>query len=164
MTAQFPEILILDGAECEMTSRPPLPLHDPRLRELSDAEIDARLEQADREHKAAGHAGASRLDWILNSTGCWRRYQGTWEVRDGLLYLVSVEGRFESVGDEPLLADWFTGSLRVPQGKVLLAGSAGATTEEELVIVVTRGQVADRHIADHRWKVSGTAPPIEDPY
>jgi hypothetical protein len=164
MTAQFSEILILDGVERDMTSRP-LPQSHRRIRELSDQEIDARLAKADREHKARGYEGCSSLDFILTSTGCWRRYRGTWEIRDGLLYLVSVEGRFELVGDGPLLADWFTGALRVLQGEILTAGSSGVMTEEELVITIESGRVTGRHIIDHRWKASGAdRPPVDDPY
>jgi hypothetical protein len=79
--------------------------------------------------------------------------------------LASVEGRFELAGDDPLLADWFTGTLRVLQGEVLMAGSSGVVTEEELRIVVARGKVTGRYIADNRWQMSGAdRPPIEDPY
>ena len=164
MTGQIPEILILDGAERCMTFSQPLPWHQPRLKELSDAEIDARMEKADREHKAAGHEGCSRLDWFLNSTGRWRQYVGTWEIRDGLLYLISVEGRYELIG-EGVFADCFTGTLRVPQGEVLMVGSSGAVTEEEIRIAVAQGQVTGRHIVDNRWMLSATdRPPIEDPY
>jgi hypothetical protein len=44
---------------------------------------------------------------------------GTWEVRDGQFFLVSIKGRVKLLGKEPLLADWFTGVLRVPRGEML---------------------------------------------
>lgn len=35
-------------------------------------------------------------------------------VRDDRLYLLSVVGRYRLIGEEPLLDDWFSGTLTVP--------------------------------------------------
>lgn len=73
------------------------------------------------------------------STGNWRGYIATWEIRDGLLLLVDVEilaeldsptndrlsSEYRSVfsemfpGYDSLPADWFTGNLIIPTGRLL---------------------------------------------
>ena len=64
------------------------------------------------------------------STALWRGYVGTWEVREGRLYLIAIRAQLEdgtTVTLETLFpgypdrvfAHWFTGELRVPQGRVI---------------------------------------------
>jgi len=65
MTAQLHEVLILDGEKLSMAFCPSLPLGDPRLRELSYKEIDARRRRAHDEPVAAGRTDElSLLDEI----------------------------------------------------------------------------------------------------
>ncbi len=63
------------------------------------------------------------------STALWRCYVGTWEIREGRLYLIGIEAQLEDgtrVTLETLFpgypdrvfAHWLTGKLRVPQGQV----------------------------------------------
>ena len=64
----------------------------------------------------------------------WRKYVGSWEIRDGQLYLVGLrvgvsalfskrqeydkEGLQKVFPDaDDVFADWFTGTLRCPQGE-----------------------------------------------
>jgi hypothetical protein len=96
----------------------------------------------------------SDLDLILGSTACWRGYVGTWEVRDGQLFQTSIEGRFKLLGKEPLLADWFTGILRVPRGERLayVHMGFGSVYEEELHIHIGRGRVTGARVYDNRGK------------
>jgi hypothetical protein len=94
MTAQFHERLILNGERTTMAFCPPLPSKHPRVVELSDREIDEGRKRASEESKRAGkEEGVSEFGFILGSTACWRRYVGTWEVRDGQFFLTSIEGR-----------------------------------------------------------------------
>ncbi|MGD0025696.1 MAG: hypothetical protein ABSC37_13925 [Xanthobacteraceae bacterium] len=154
MTAQIHERLILDGEELSMAYCPELPEHHARLRELSKQEMDARLKQSWKDMEAAGRKGELPSLAFVHSTGCWRRYLGAWEVRDGQFFLIAIEGRYELLGDGPLLADWFTGVLRVPEGKILtyVHMGFGSVYEKELHIHIERGVVTGRRIYDNRGK------------
>jgi len=134
MTAQFPEILIIEGEERCMTFCPPIPAH-PRIVEV-DVETVAR-----------------EYPHVL-STGCWRGYIGVWEIKEGRLYLVGLRGRYKLEGDEPLFADWFTGVLRIPQGEMLhyVHMGFGSVYEQELHIKVEKGLVVKSRTIDNRGK------------
>ena len=64
------------------------------------------------------------------SPTCWRGYYGKWEIKDGTLYLINFRGfvdNFDEVdlhylfpNQEKVEADWYTGIIKVPQGKILL--------------------------------------------
>jgi hypothetical protein len=138
MTAQIPEVLILDGVETTMTFCPPLPDRHPRIVETQP--------------EAILRGDVSSL--ILYSTACWRRYQGTWEIKDGRFYLVDLRGQFRLEGQEPLLADWFSGVIRIPRGKMLhyVHMGFGSVYEQELHIKIERGAVVDSRVIDNRGK------------
>jgi len=155
MTAQIHENLILDGKEISMAFCPPLPSRHPRVVKLTSEETTKLRMRTAKERRAAGQEHSfSKLDLILGSTACWRRYQGTWEIRDGQFFLISIEGQFKLVGEEPLLADWFTGVLRVPRGDLLayVHMGFGSVYEEELHIYVERGRVRGTRVYDNRNK------------
>jgi hypothetical protein len=67
MTAQFPDRLIVGGAELDLCS---LPLED-YLRRIQKLK---------------------RPPFVESSTALWRGYVATWEIRDGLLWLVKIDG------------------------------------------------------------------------
>ena len=56
--------------------------------------------------------------WI-GSSACWRNYIGTWAVRQGVLYLVRVEGVFKVLPGPDIPATWYSGTLRMPTGGML---------------------------------------------
>lgn len=74
-----------------------------------------------------------RFLFVPRSSACWRGYRAKWKIEDGKLYLLSISGWVaQSVGrpkfyrmlqvmgtSEPVLADWFTGTLIIPHGKML---------------------------------------------
>ncbi len=134
MTAQVHENLILNGEETSMAFCPPLPEDDPRIIALKDDEMDQGS--------------------IIFSTACWREYIGTWEIKDGKFYLVHLEGRYKLSGDTPILADWFTGTLRIPQGEMLhyVHMGYGSVFERELHIKIENGVVTDSKMIDNRNK------------
>jgi hypothetical protein len=114
MTAQIHEVLFIDGEKMSMAFCPPLPMDHPRI---VAEDLDAVVKRSPESR-------------ILFSTACWRGYQGTWRIEDGRFFVVRVEGRYRLDGDAPLLADWFTGVLRVPRGAPLRTctwGSARCT-------------------------------------
>lgn len=137
MTAQIPEQLILDGEETSMAFCPDLPEGDPRIEErrLERLPIDAP-------------------DAVLGSTACWRRYQGTWEIRDGRFYLVDIRGCFRLREGVPILADWFSGILRVPRGEMLqyVHMGFGSVYEQEVHIKIEEGLVVATRVIDNRGK------------
>jgi hypothetical protein len=130
MTAQLHERLIFENEETGMAFCPPLPLNHPRI-------VAVALDAAPR--------------WIF-STACWRHYLGTWKIENDKFYLVALDGRYRLEGEEPLLADWFTGVLRVPQGEVLQYIHMGFASvyERELHINVERGVIVSTQVIDNR--------------
>lgn len=139
MTAQIPERLILNGEQTSMTFCPPLPIGHPRI-------IETDL-QAGTVNKEDSH--------ILYSTACWRQYQGSWEIKDGYFYLIGLRGRFQLSGDDPLLADWFTGVIRIPRGEMLhyVHMGFGSVFEQELHIKIERGVVVNSRVIDNRGRI-----------
>jgi hypothetical protein len=136
MTAQIHETLILDGARTSMAFCPPLPHAHPRVVAVG---VNEQTEET---------------RWLASSTACWRRYVGTWEVRDDRLFLVGLTGAYTLVGADPLFADWFTGVLRVPRGRELesVHMGFGSLYEEELHLRVEEGIVTGRRQIDNRGK------------
>jgi len=86
------------------------------------------------------------------STALWRGYVGTWEVREGRLYLIGIRAQLEDgtpVTLETLFpgypdrvfAHWFTGDLRVPQGRMTKYVHQGFQTQyqADLFLHVEKG-------------------------
>ena len=137
MTAQIHEILILDGEKTSMMACPPLPRRHPRILE---AGADRARDKPD--------------DSFIFSTACWRRYQGTWEIKDDQFYLVGLRGRFQLGAGEPIRADWVSGILCVPRGELLeyVHMDFESVYEQELHIEIERGRVVNRTIIDNRGR------------
>jgi hypothetical protein len=89
---------------------------------------------------------------VIFSTACWRQYIGTWEIRDERLFLRGLRGRLALVGEEPLFADWFSGTLRIPRAEQLLTGHMDSASpyEQELLLSLRRGVVLSTETVDHR--------------
>lgn len=137
MTAQIHEALILDGEETSMACCPQIPESHPRIIAMDFDKVDDDPE-----------------NFILFSTACRRGYQGTWEIKEGRFYLAALRGCLHLTPGEPLFADWFTGTLRIPQGKVLKHGLMGQGTvyEEDILIEINQGQVIASQTIDNRDK------------
>lgn len=137
MTAQIHELLILDGDETSMAFCPPLPDGHPRIFKPGPDEVVE-----------------NEGDSILCSTACWRGYQGIWEIKDGQFYLVALRGCYQLRPGEPLLADWFSGVLRVPRGERLLYVHMGfgSVYEQEVHIKIESGKVVTTRVIDNRAK------------
>ena len=141
MTAQLHENLIINGKVSSMAFCPTLPSNDARISTLSDDEIIAEMAQK-QTHR------------LVLSTACWRGYIGTWEIEDDRFYLVKLEGRFKLQTDQPILADWFTGVIRIPQGKLLHYVHMGFASvyEQELHLKIEAGIVTASKLLDNRQK------------
>jgi len=122
MTAQIPDTLLIDG-KCHPVyiSNTETPLLPPSSRILH---IDSALP---------------------NNSACWRGYQALWEIKNGALYLKDLSGMYNISDGESILADHFTGVLRVPKGKLLHYDNMGFSSvfSEELHISVRDGEILD---------------------
>lgn len=133
MTAQITEIVFIGDEGHQMTFCPPIPKGHDRIVLRDPGKMD-------------------EYDEILCSTACWRGYQGIWWINDDRFYLARIEGKYEMLGKEPILADWFTGVLRIPRGKLLqyVHMGYGSVFEEELHIEVENGLVVRTTVLDNR--------------
>ena len=133
MTAQIAERLHFEGREVAMCVEP---LHD--FFELS---------------------GQQQPKFAFDNTALWRRYVGTWEIREGRLYLIALSGTLEdgSIANvatifpdfpERVFAHWYSGTLRLPQGKLLryVHLGYGSVYEADLQIAIEKGVVTQSRV------------------
>lgn len=120
MTAQIPELLLHRSMRLDLCAQP---LYDYLI----------RLPKT------------RRPDFEWTSTACHRGYIGTWEIRDGHLYLVALEGLLKTPAGfveadlraafpwvkEALPANWVTGRLRCPEGRLVSYKHAGYASRYE---------------------------------
>ncbi len=95
LTAQLHENMIYEGQDVSMFSFPGFPEDHPRIIALTDKQIWAKGEPR-------------RV-----SSNCWRGYIGSWEIKEGKLYLLKLERDYDLEGDEPLFADWVSEELNI---------------------------------------------------
>jgi hypothetical protein len=125
MTAQMAEVLWIDGQKHFMFSNP-----------LEDHFTQTGI----------------RPTFRMQSTACRRGYVGEWEVIEGSLYLCRLkgtltDGQIVTVAAlfpaelRPVLAQWFTGSIRVPLGKMVryVRLGYGSVYEDELTLEFEQG-------------------------
>jgi hypothetical protein len=136
MTAQVHECLIMNDEEISMAFCPQLPENDPRIIEVTDDEIDC--------------------DSIIFSTACCRHYIGTWEIKNDKFYLINIEGKFKLVDETPVFADWFTGTLKIPEGKMLEYVHMGyeSVYEREIQIRIEKGIVTNSKTIHNRSEIN----------
>lgn len=103
-----------------------------------------------------------RPRFTFPDTATWRGYVATWEIDRGVLYLKRIEAWLDGreVGLDYLFpghpgmveATWFTGQLRVPQGKMLqyIHMDYESIYERDLIITVQRGRIVKQEIVDNR--------------
>jgi hypothetical protein len=132
MTAQFREILNF---------------HDDRF-DLCSAPLEAFFETDGYPPNLGG------------STALERGYVGEWEVVDGKLYLLSLEGEYRENGrgfsiydvfpdaEGPVFAEWYSGTLRCPLGKMLayVHMDFESIYERDLFIEVERGVIMSERV------------------
>ena len=147
MTAQSPEVLILDGQTHALCTEP-----------------------------LARYLRLASIEGIFRATNsaCWRGYIGTWEVVDDRLWLTAIEGNLKSGeianletlflnATGPVFAHWFSGVLRVPQGEMLqyVHGGYESIFEKDLFLEFEAGLLISRHIKANdiaQGKRGGTKP------
>jgi hypothetical protein len=110
------------------------------------------------------------IEPFTTRTGNWRGYVATWEITDGKLYLTKVNswlcpGETDKpchqttlrelfpgkVSKAKVLADWFTGELRVPDGKLLqyVHMGYGSTYQRDMIFKVDNGIVSEPETIDN---------------
>jgi len=107
----------------------------------------------------------------FNCTALWRGYVGTWEIRDGRLYLIGLAGTLKDGAEanvatffpnypDRVFAHWYSGKLRVPQGKLLeyVHMGYGSTYERDLVISIEKGVVTETVVQQHGTANNADAP------
>jgi hypothetical protein len=130
MTAQIPERLTYQGNEHAMCTNP-----------LSDY---------------FSMVGESP-NFEMSCTALWRGYVGSWEIIADRLYLTGLSGRLEGGGRASLemvfpgfhdrvFAHWYSGSIRLPQGRQLeyVHMGYGSTYEQDLLLTIERGVVTQQ--------------------
>jgi hypothetical protein len=143
MTAQFAETLIYQGESLSLLSNP-----------LNDY------------FSLGGH----NPGFQSTSTALWRGYLGTWEIVNDRLYLIELRGSLES-GEEACLesvfpgfpdrvfAHWFSGKLRIPQGKQLeyVHMGYGSSYERDVFLTLQSGVVVNQ-VVQHNGVAEKDAP------
>lgn len=141
MTLQYSERIILDGQPRSLFA---YPLDD--FLELNDIDVK---------------------DYVsVLTTANWRSYVGTWAIKDSALYLVhfciaEVEEhpappellrKFQTAAScksFPIKADWYSGKLRVPVGRLKYYKNQGFWWyEQERVIRLAKGTVFSDQLID----------------
>lgn len=109
--------------------------------------------------------------FVFRCTANWRGYVATWKIENENLYLIKlVEGSCDPNArnidisiifpsqDLPIKATWFSGTLRIPQGKMLSYIHMGYESiyENDLIITIENGKVINEQIVDN---TKGRLPP-----
>ena len=105
------------------------------------------------------------------STALWRGYVGGWEIVEDRLYLVSLDGTLEDGTDATLetvfpgfpdrvFAHWYSGTVRIPQGKQLEYVHMGYASkfEQDLFLEIERGVVVATRVRQNGVAESDQAP------
>jgi len=105
-------------------------------------------------------------DFQFTCTALWRGYIGSWEIIDDRLYLVELSGRLMGGTDANLetlfpgypdrvFAHWYSGKVRIPQGKLLecVHMGYGSVYENDLFLFFDKGVVTKSEVA-----VNGESP------
>jgi hypothetical protein len=140
MTAQMPERLIDEGVPATLACCPPLPRDQGFV--VPD---DGPLRRA------------------YASTACWREYQATWVITEGVLWLADIRGAWRMTSQAPIRADWITGALHVWHGQLLHYAHMGFASicERHELIGIRKGVVVGRSLVDHRRDQDPDALPHE---
>ena len=103
--------------------------------------------------------GGANPGFQSSSTALWRGYVGRWEILNDRLYMVGLNGVLES-GEEACLesvfpghpkrvfAHWYSGTLRIPQGRQLqyVHMGYGSTYERDLILTLQKGVVVGEEV------------------
>jgi hypothetical protein len=95
------------------------------------------------------------------STACWRGYVGTWEILEEKLFLVGLKGfpeenkelSLENIfpNQKKVFAEWFSGEIQIPQGKMLHYEHMGYMSifEKDLFFEFNKGNLVGKREFDN---------------
>ena len=114
--------------------------------------------------------GGTNPGFEPSCTALWRGYVGTWEIIGERLYLTGLTGTLEDGTEASLetlfpgfpsrvFAHWYSGSLRIPQGRQLeyVHMGYGSTYERDLFLEIARGVVVATRLRSN-GKAADNAP------
>lgn len=143
MTAQIAEKLYYNGEEHSMTTNP----------------------LGNYFHYAGVDPG-----FAMTCTALWRGYVGTWEIIESRLYLIDLHGTLNDGREatlatffpdfpERVFAHWYTGTIRLPEGKLIDYVHMGysSTYERDIMLSVEKGVIVDTTVR-HNGTVDDNAP------
>lgn len=102
-----------------------------------------------------------KISFTSPSTACWRGYVGYWLIENGKLYLTDLEayiGDYQKVGidylfpdEKKVLAEWFSGKIRIPHGEMMKYIHQGYASlyEKELFLEIEKGFVVEQYEIDN---------------
>lgn len=102
------------------------------------------------------------LYFYSESTACGRGFMGDWAVKGDKLYLINLKANlnFETKvgvdylfpGQKEIFAEWFTGEIRIPTGKMLRYAYMGYASvyEKDIFLKFEKGKLVDERIVDNR--------------
>lgn len=144
MTAQIAEMLRYEGADVSMCTEP-----------LSDYFAICGV----------------KPPFKASSTALWRGYVGRWEIIDDRLYLVELTGTLKDGSEasmtslfpgfpERAYAHWYSGTIRIPQGRQLryVHMGYGSIYERDVFLDVTRGVVVETWVQQNGSATCENAP------
>ncbi len=100
----------------------------------------------------------------VTCTACWRGYVASWKIEDGFLQLTKIiRGTCQSDAPQipidrifpgrklPINATWFSGTLRIPDGKILryVHMGYGSVFEREIVLSIEAGKLVREETIDN---------------
>ena len=103
----------------------------------------------------------SDVGFIYKSTALVRGYIGTWEIKSKKLHLVSLVGFIENNEKVDLnylfpnkikvFADWFSGDIRIPEGKLLEKINLGYASifEKDRILTFKEGILISETVKDN---------------
>lgn len=107
------------------------------------------------ENKSERTINGYDLEWT--STACYRGYQATWEIANDSLFLIKIQkGCYgkdpeyfdlkEEFGTVKVFAQWFTGKILAPSGKLIHYVHSGYNSffEKELVFTFKEGHLTEQ--------------------
>ncbi|MCJ7449216.1 MAG: hypothetical protein MUO72_16190 [Bacteroidales bacterium] len=136
MTAQEREVLYYNGKTYWLSTEPLKPLLD-----------------------IIGDEKPSSSAVVMASTSCRRGYIGDWEIVEDRLFLIGLKGcpeenerftmDFLFPNQQKVFAGWFTGEIKIPQGKVLVHDDTTTLHEKDWYLEFDKGIIVGSREVDN---------------
>lgn len=115
--------------------------------------------------------GGANPGFVSNNSALWRGYIGKWEVLDDRLYLIDLRGMLDDGSQanietvfpgfpDRVFAHWYSGIIRIPQGKLLEYVHMGYASkyERDFLLMFENGILENTEIHENAVSISDTAP------